>query len=99
MVGAALDRSANPRVEGVVGGLEPEQEQRRPVGDAGRRGRLQGVEEAAVGREEAGLGDGPYRLGAGGERREVHTGRRLEPDAVLHPHPRLGDDAKGALGP
>ena len=59
---------------------------------------LRGVEQPAVGRVQARLGDRAGRGDAAGVVVEVHRAPALPARPVLQPHPGLGDHAEGALG-
>ena len=91
-------RAVDPRVDRMIGRLETEHEQRAAV-VARRRDVI-----ASVGSSSRQLvGNSPdcatARVASTASREvgEVHARRRLEDRAVLHAHPRLGDDAERAL--
>src|SRR5215213_1155189 len=94
---AERDRLGHLRAD-LATALEAQDEQRLAAGRGVRERRLAGVEQAAVGREEARLGERPHRLGALLEAVEQHRGRLLEARRLLHAHPGLGDHAEDALG-
>ena len=95
---AIAERQVHRGVDRVVGGLEAEDQQvRAAVAGAGQL-RLGGVEQAAVGGMQAGLGDLADRpRGRDGSRR-TRPRRGLELGPRAHPHPGLGDHAEDPLG-
>ena len=85
-------------VDGVVGRLEAEHEDReRPVAGAGLQ-RLELVDQAAVRGVQARLGERADRFGAARERVEAHRARGAVLGPRLDPHPRARDHAERALG-
>ncbi len=92
-----LQRLVHRSLHLVMGGLEPE-DQQRPTIAACEHLCLETVEEAAVGRMEARLGDLPNRDCTGEEVVEPHPAGELEAGALSDPHPGFGDDAEDALG-
>jgi hypothetical protein len=92
-----LDGPRHPRLDGVVGGLEAEDEQALLVVVDAVGARLVVVDDAQVGRVEPGLGDGAHGLGGREEVGEAEHRAALEARPALQPHPRLGDHAERAF--
>ena len=82
----------------MVGGLEPQHQQRAAGVPGPRYSRLLRVDQPAVGRLEAGLRELAHRRRTGREAVEAHARRRPPAWARLQPDPRLGDHAQDSLG-
>ena len=94
----ALDRTSDPGVEGMIGGLERKQEQRVTAVVGAGQLRLERIEEATVGGIQTGLGDrtAPLRY-----RRKMSKNGRSPTRVrrpVLQSHPRFGDHTERAFG-
>ena len=98
MLDTQLERTRNGLLDGMVGGLEAEHEQRVTAVAGERERSFAGVEQAAVGGVKAGLGDGAHAFGGVEEALEAHAGGGAVDGARLDAHPRVGDHPERAFG-
>ena len=93
-----FERALHPGLQLMVGRLEGQHQHGSLALVGAGVGRLARIEQAAVGRKEAGLRDCANRLGAGNKigKRDRRAGAKLRP--ILQAHPGLGDDAENPLG-
>jgi hypothetical protein len=95
--GADRKRAAYRILDWVVGRLEAEHEQGVGAIAGHRQAGLAGVEQAAVGRVQPGLGQSAHALSAGKETVEANARRAPVGGSRLHTHPGIDDHAERAL--